>query len=47
MYDGVGKAIDALFKFAIISAIISWPLAIWKLIEIAIWIFNHVSISVL
>jgi hypothetical protein len=40
-----GRAIDALFKFTIVYTIISFPLALWKLIDILIWLYNNVHIG--
>lgn len=44
MYDAWGKVLDGLLlglKFTIPLAL----LGIWKLVEIIIWIFKHVSIT--
>lgn len=46
MYEGMGKAVDALYKALFASIIIAWPLAIWKIIEILIWIMDHVNIEI-
>lgn len=45
MFDGIGKAIEVLVKFALFSVFVLVPLSIWKLIEIMVWIIRHVSIS--
>lgn len=42
MWNQLDKALELGFKILIISV----PLAIWKLIDIAIWIYNHVQVSV-
>ena len=42
MFDVIGKLISGL----IILACIAVPLAIWKLVDIAIWIYQHVSVHV-
>ena len=42
MFDGLGQAMGCLFVVAAVSV----PLGIWKLIDIAIWLYEHVSISV-
>ena len=41
MFDGLGDAIVALFRVMQIALAITIPLAIWKLIDIGIWIFNR------
>lgn len=40
-----GRAVEAIFQFATISFFVLLPLAIWKLIDIAIWLWNNVNIS--
>lgn len=45
MYEGVGNAVDAMFKFIMWSLVIAWPLAIWKLIEIIIWVVENVEVG--
>lgn len=42
MWNQLDKALELLFKVLIISV----PLAIWKLIDIAIWIYNHIQVTV-
>jgi hypothetical protein len=41
MWNQLDKALELLFKVLIISV----PLAIWKVIDICIWIYNHVDVS--
>ena len=41
MFNGLAEAFEILYWIAIISI----PFAIWKWIEILIWIYNHVSIN--
>ena len=41
MFDGIEKAANAMIAFCIFSLFVVWPLGIWKAIEIALWIFNH------
>jgi hypothetical protein len=41
-----GKGFDELFSGLFITIIISVPLAVWKLIDILVWIYNHVNISI-
>jgi hypothetical protein len=48
MYDGIGKAFEGLMKGVAILIILStcmFPLAVWKIIDIIVWIYNHISIS--
>lgn len=40
MLDGLGNFIMGLMIICVISV----PLALWKLIDIVIWIWNHVSL---
>lgn len=42
MWNQLDKTLELVFKILIISV----PLAIWKLIEIAIWVYDHVQVSV-
>ena len=42
MWNELDKGLELLFKILIISV----PLAIWKLIDIAIWIYNHIQVTV-
>ncbi len=44
-YGEIGKGIGNLITWLFIIAAIAVPLAIWKLVEIAIWICQHVKIS--
>lgn len=37
--------LETLFWTLIIGLLVTLPLAIWKLIEIILWIFNHLTIS--
>lgn len=41
MYGDMGKSIVTLYWFAVISLFISTPLAVWKLIEILIYVYRH------
>lgn len=38
--------ITPLLKSLIVLAIVGWTFGMWKLVEIIIWLFNHVSITV-
>jgi hypothetical protein len=42
MFDGVGRGI----LLALIVLPVSLALAVWKLIDIIVWVSNHVSVSV-
>ena len=46
MYGDMGRGIDVLFKTMIAGLIISVPLAIWKLFEIGVWLWNNVKITI-
>ena len=41
MFDGVGDAIMVMM----IMLVITIPLGIWKLIDIIIWVYKHVHVS--
>jgi hypothetical protein len=45
MYDNIGKGIEALFYAVIVLLITAVPLAVWKLIDIATYLFNHIEVS--
>lgn len=44
-YDGMFSGIDAALKAMFFTLCISVPLGIWKLVEIIIWLFQHINIS--
>lgn len=44
-FNHIGQALESLFRAAAIALCISVPLAIWKAVDIAIWLFTHVRIS--
>ncbi len=44
-YNRMGDGIGNLITIMIFALCIAIPLAIWKLVEIAIWLWNHVSIT--
>jgi hypothetical protein len=44
--SGYGDAVDALVWGCAIMLFISVPLAIWKLIDIAIWLYHHIHVTV-
>ncbi|QDP49075.1 MAG: hypothetical protein Unbinned4811contig1001_20 [Prokaryotic dsDNA virus sp.] len=41
MVAGLDQLIKAMFAVLIVSV----PLGLWKLIDIAVWIFDHVSVD--
>ena len=45
MYSKMGEAIGELLKLMAILLVLSVPLAIWKLIDIIIWVCKHLSLS--
>lgn len=45
MYKNIAKGIEAIMKILAFVLAVAVPLAIWKVIEIATWIINNVSIT--
>ena len=45
MYDNLGKRIESLFWVIIVLLLTAVPLAAWKLIEVAIWLCDHISVT--
>lgn len=39
------EVIGAAIKIGLALLVVSVPLAIWKLVDIAVWVYNHVRIS--
>ncbi len=39
------EGLDTFLTILLVTCLISIPLGIWKLVEIIIWIFEHVSIT--
>ena len=46
MIEGIGKGIEQLFMIMFVALCISVPLGVWKLVEVIIWVFKHVSITI-
>lgn len=44
-YGGIGDGIVFTFKVLFAIAVISLPLALWKLWEIGIWFFSHIQFN--
>jgi len=44
MYSGMFDGAIALFKIMAWSLVLAIPLAIWKFVEIVIWLFDHVRL---
>ena len=42
---GLGEAIQALFTMIIVLLVVAVPLALWKLIDVAIWLYNHIEVA--
>jgi hypothetical protein len=42
MLDGIGSVISVLFWTCVVSV----PLGLWKLVEIGIWVFSKVEITI-
>lgn len=52
MYDDLGKValglykiMDSMARFAVFSLFVAWPLALWQIGEILVWICRHISIT--
>lgn len=41
----LGNAIESLIWAIIVLMLTAVPLAIWKLADIAVWLFNHISVT--
>ena len=46
MFDKIGDAICNAFIVLFVVVAISVPLALWKVYDIVVYIFNHVNIKV-
>lgn len=45
MYHGLGEAFETLYFLVKWLLIIAVPLALWKLVDILVWLYNHVDIN--
>lgn len=45
-YELIGNGIVCTAKVAMIALCLSVPLAIWKLVEINIWIYRHIHVVI-
>jgi hypothetical protein len=45
MYGDLGRAIEALFYAIIVLVAIAVPLALWKLIDIALYLYDHIGVT--
>ncbi len=43
--DAFTEAVCDLGRFIAVFLIITVPLALWKLVDIAVWVFSHISIG--
>ena len=43
---GLGEALESLFNLAAVLLLIFISLGLWKLVEIIIWIYQHVSVMI-
>jgi hypothetical protein len=43
--EGLAQGIDATVRLCFFLIIVAVPLALWKLFDIAYWLFHHVHIS--
>ena len=46
MVRGIGDAISALIISLFVICCIAVPLGVWKLIDLAMWLFTHVKIGI-
>jgi hypothetical protein len=45
MYGDLGKAIEALIWFIVVLLVVAVPLALWKIIEVGGYLFNHIGVT--
>jgi len=43
--NSIGDAIQALITAVIVLLVVAVPLALWKLIEVAIWLYDHIGVT--
>lgn len=43
----MAEALEEIYKFITITCLISIPLAIWKIIDIIVWIIQHLRINII
>lgn len=43
--NSLGDAIQALIMAVIVLLAVAVPLALWKLIDIVIWLYNHIEVA--
>lgn len=46
MFEGLGQGLEALYHVVKWTLIITVPLAIWKIIDVIVWLFNHIDVSI-
>ena len=44
-WDHIGKGVMDAMALLLWTAVIAVPLALWKLVEIFVWVCRHVSVS--
>lgn len=44
--SGIFAGIDTVINTIMIILVISVPLGLWKLVDIGVWLYHHVSIGV-
>ncbi len=44
-YDRIGDGLFGLMRLFMWAATLAVPLALWKLVDIAVWVCRHVSVS--
>lgn len=45
MWNDMGDAVVGAFRLMFWLLVAAVPLALWKLVDIGIWLFSHISIS--
>lgn len=45
-YSNIGDAVTGMFYAMIGLLLLFVPLGLWKAVEIVIWLFNHLTVSV-
>ena len=45
MYEPIGKAIDQLVTTVALLLLIAVPLAVWKVIDVVIWVWCHIQVK--
>jgi hypothetical protein len=46
MMEDIGRAFSGMIAGMTVIIVLSAPLAVWKLVEIVIWLFKHISVTI-